>query len=82
MAISGAAPPFSAVTHLPLALAFRLTLPSAFGTIWNSSQSPMPSRFAMRAEAPPFSAVTYRPLASDRSATYPPPASTTSNRSQ
>src|SRR5262249_6130298 len=78
LAISGAAPAFSAVTYMLFTNALRLTLPSALWMSWNVSQPPMAVRLAISELAPAFSAVTIRLLACERRAMLPWPASSTS----
>src|ERR1700754_1831361 len=81
LAISAAAPAFSAVTYLLLTVARKLTVPSLLLTRANVSQGPAEVRLAISGFAPAFSAQTYMLFARDRSATLPPPRSTRSNRS-
>src|SRR5256885_10521298 len=77
LAISAAAPPFSAVTYRLFTSARRLTLPLALRTSWKVSHKPIAARLATNDAAPAFSAVTIRLLACARSAMAPPPASRT-----
>src|SRR5688572_2645720 len=58
LAISGAAPAFSAVTYLLLAMDLKLMLRSAFSMSWKVSQAPTTARLAMSGFAPASSAAT------------------------
>jgi hypothetical protein len=79
LAMSAALPAFSAVTYLPLTLAFSDTLPSPLRMSWNFSHEPTAPRLAISDAAPAFSAHTYWLLTCARSAMNPPPASMRSN---
>src|SRR6185436_697601 len=81
LAISAAAPAFSATTYLLLTVARRLIVPSPLVIRANVSHEPAEARLAISGSAPAFSAQTYMLFARDRSATLPPPRSTRSNRS-
>ena len=80
--MSALPPAASAVTNLPLALAWMAKEPSLWGTNLNSSQPAAALRLAISGCAPPASAVTNLPFDFARSATNPLPWSTASNCSQ
>src|SRR6185503_1676832 len=81
LAISAAAPAFSATTYLLLTVARRLIVPSLLVMRAKVSHEPTAARLAISGSAPAFSAQTYMLLARDRRATLPPPRSIRSKRS-
>ena len=80
LALSDDLPDFGAVMYLPLILAFRLTVPSAWLMIWNFPAVTSFLWLAISGFLPLLGATTYRPVLLERNATRPLPALTKSYR--